>query len=155
MVAAPAAYRPVVRCSCNSACPCCCRGCALLVGVGGSGKQSLAKFAAFVADCDLRTVSMSAGYNLARFREEVKHVLKVGSALCICSPTEMHAWLLHTHCSERAAPNMQHSDHLPCMHADCLLPAPRLLVLRADTLYCCLPTTISLMKQCWQTSMAC
>lgn len=49
------------------------------MGVGGSGKQSLAKFAAFVADCDLRTVSMAAGYNLARFREEVKHVLKVGT----------------------------------------------------------------------------
>lgn len=57
---------------------CACRGCALLVGVGGSGKQTLAKFAAFVADCDLHTVSMSAGYNLARFREELKHVFKVG-----------------------------------------------------------------------------
>lgn len=51
------------------------------MGVGGSGKQTLAKFAAFVADCDLRTVSMAAGYNLARFREEVKHVLKV------CTPS--------------------------------------------------------------------
>jgi dynein heavy chain len=49
------------------------------VGVGGSGKQSLAKFAAFVANCDLCTVSMSVGYNLARFRDEVKHVLKVRS----------------------------------------------------------------------------
>lgn len=54
-----------------------CRGCALLVGVGGSGKQSLARFAAYVADCDLHTVSMSAGYNLARFRQEVKHAMKV------------------------------------------------------------------------------
>jgi hypothetical protein len=45
--------------------------------VGGSGKQSLARFAAYVADCDLHTVSMSAGYNLARFRQEVKHVMKV------------------------------------------------------------------------------
>jgi dynein heavy chain len=52
--------------------------------VGGSGKQSLAKFAAFVADCDLRTVSMAAGYNLARFREEVKHVLKVSGAVVGC-----------------------------------------------------------------------
>lgn len=57
------------------------RGSALLVGVGGSGKQSLAKFAAFVSDCDLRTVSMAAGYNLARFREEIKHVMKV-TMLC-------------------------------------------------------------------------
>jgi len=62
---------------CDDVWGCCCRGSALLVGVGGSGKQSLAKFAAFVADCDLHTISISAGYNLASFRDEVKHVLKV------------------------------------------------------------------------------
>lgn len=62
---------------CHRVAACLHRGSALLVGVGGSGKQSLAKFAAFVSDCDLRTVSMAAGYNLARFREEVKHVMKV------------------------------------------------------------------------------
>lgn len=58
-----------------------CRGSALLVGVGGSGKQSVAKFAAFVAGHALHTVSMAVGYNLARFREEVKTVLKVGCGL--------------------------------------------------------------------------
>lgn len=74
------------------------------MGVGGSGKQSLAKFAAFVADCDLRTVSMAAGYNLARFREEVKHVLKVGAAVVDCafcltsSCTCHHNPLFYKHC---------------------------------------------------------
>lgn len=74
---------------CNGCHLCCCRrGCALLVGVGGSGKQSLAKFAAFVADCDLRTVSMSAAYNLARFRDEVARAegKEQGSISCAGGP---------------------------------------------------------------------
>jgi dynein heavy chain len=73
------------------------------MGVGGSGKQSLARFAAYVADCDLHTVSMAAGYNLARFRQEVKHIIKVSTSTCsewlevaidaLCVPESFPGWI--------------------------------------------------------------
>jgi hypothetical protein len=61
--------------------PCACRGSALLVGVGGSGKQSLARFAAMVADCDVSAANVRQGYGLAAFREDVKQLYRVG---CRC-----------------------------------------------------------------------
>ncbi|WIA37814.1 hypothetical protein OEZ86_014676 [Tetradesmus obliquus] len=53
------------------------RGSALLVGVGGSGKQSLARFAAMVADCDVASPNVRQGYGLAAFREDVKQLYRV------------------------------------------------------------------------------
>lgn len=61
-----------------------CRGSALLIGVGGSGKQSLARFAALVADCDVFTVNVRRGYGIASFREEVKQLYKVGRGGSAC-----------------------------------------------------------------------
>jgi hypothetical protein len=60
-----------------------CRGSALLVGVGGSGKQSLARFAAMVADCDVFTANVRQGYGRAAFREDVKQLYRVcGNRVC-------------------------------------------------------------------------
>jgi hypothetical protein len=53
------------------------RGNALLVGVGGSGKSSLARFAAFVAGVEFAAVEVGHGYGVASFREEVKRIYKV------------------------------------------------------------------------------
>ena len=44
----------------------------LLVGVGGSGKQSLARLAAFAARCDVFEITLSRGYGEATFREDLK-----------------------------------------------------------------------------------
>jgi dynein heavy chain len=41
----------------------------MLVGVGGSGKQSLARLAAFICGCDVFQIGVSSTYGVADFKE--------------------------------------------------------------------------------------
>ena len=47
-------------------------GNSLLVGVGGSGKQSISRLAAFAASCGVFEITLSRGYDEASFREDLK-----------------------------------------------------------------------------------
>lgn len=55
------------------------RGNIMLIGVGGSGKQSLTTMAAFVANMSLESIKITRGYGIHEFREDIKkYMLKTG-----------------------------------------------------------------------------
>lgn len=48
------------------------RGHALLVGVGGSGRKSLARLAAYLGQLRVFAIELTSSYRLAEFREDLK-----------------------------------------------------------------------------------
>lgn len=55
------------------------RGHVLVVGIGGSGKQSVIRLAAFAANCEIFEITLNRGYNENSFREDMKQLYnKVG-----------------------------------------------------------------------------
>jgi dynein heavy chain len=52
------------------------RGHAMLIGVGGSGKQSLTRIAAYVCGADCRTLEIRRGYSIINFREDLRGMME-------------------------------------------------------------------------------
>lgn len=44
----------------------------MLIGVGGCGKHSIARLAAFAARCEVFEITLSRGYNESSFKDDLK-----------------------------------------------------------------------------------
>jgi dynein heavy chain len=52
------------------------RGHIMLIGVGGSGKQSLIRLSAFMRNIEYRSIELTKGFNIESFKDFMKELMK-------------------------------------------------------------------------------
>lgn len=58
------------------------QGHAMLVGMGGSGRQSLSRLSSFISDCVCRELEITRGYGMVEFREDLKKLMHTAGVKC-------------------------------------------------------------------------
>lgn len=48
----------------------------MLIGVGGSGKQSLTKLSSYMLEYQVKNIEIVKGYNISSFREFIKELMR-------------------------------------------------------------------------------
>jgi len=48
----------------------------MLIGVGGSGKQSLLKLCSYMRNMEFRQIEITKGYNIDNFKDFMKELMK-------------------------------------------------------------------------------
>jgi dynein heavy chain len=84
------------------------RGSAMLIGIGGSGKQSLTRLAAAIANHPISQIEVSASYTHADFREDLKDCLHVAGV-------EAKHVVLMLSDTQVGVPPMSHPLPRPCL----------------------------------------
>mmetsp|Transcript_8855 Transcript_8855/g.26550 ORF Transcript_8855/g.26550 Transcript_8855/m.26550 type:complete len:1938 (-) Transcript_8855:1349-7162(-) len=101
------------------------RGSAMLVGVGGSGRQSLARLASYIAEIDVFTIEITKQYRVTEWHEDIKLLFeKTGvldkATLFLFSDTQLkeQAFLedINNILSSGEIPNLYTKDELPAIY---------------------------------------
>ena len=123
------------------------RGHALLVGVGGSGKQSLTKLAAYAAGYRVFQISLTRNYSESDFKEDLKKLYTIlgsdkGGSPVVFLFTDAHAKhesfleMINNMLTSGMVPALFTEDERKAMGDSVINVTHRLLFVHCESLFC-------------------